>query len=64
MKNTLGIIFCVAWAVFIVPFAWKHLFPESEGFSVTQLIVAGLPAPIIYGIGSKIGEAIDKWGNK
>ena len=65
MKNVFRIGFIILW-VFVLFFIWPRFFPEAEGtFSFLQVVVGGLLAPFWAGIGSHIGEQIEKrYGTK
>lgn len=50
----LGTLFILAWAIAIVPMIWRFFFPEQRGFSIGQVVLAALAAPLVYGLGSAI----------
>ena len=60
MKNVLRIGFIFLW-VFVLFSLWPRIFPTGENtFNLAKWVVGALLAPFWGGIGSYIGEQIEK----
>jgi hypothetical protein len=62
LANVVGIALCALWAAIVVPFGWYWIFPDAKGtFSFGQLLLALLPGPAFYAIGTALGKKLGVW---